>query len=109
MYRLLVDPAWTALHPTGHGSRHVSVGEIAPRGDVQPFGDFNGMWPLSFLRALYCVDSSYKQLRGTAAPLRGCPTTAAGSARFAAQNPALFQASGFSDHPYRRPGPQPRS
>jgi hypothetical protein len=55
---------------------------------------------LQFLRALYCVDSHYRELRGTAASLRGCPTTASSSSSFAARNPALFQASGFSDHPY---------
>jgi hypothetical protein len=60
------------------------------------------MKPLTFLRALYCVDSSYHPLRGTAARLRGCPTTAAASRRFRAQNPALFEASGVTDHPYMR-------
>jgi hypothetical protein len=30
----------------------------------------------------------------------GCPTTASGSSRFRAQNPALFGASGFGIHPY---------
>ena len=51
---------------------------------------------------MYCVNSSDKPLRGSAASLRGCPTTASGSRRFRSQNPALFQASGFSDHPYMR-------
>jgi len=37
---------------------------------------------------------------GAAAAQRGCPTTAAGSRAFAKDNPALFQASGFADHPY---------
>ena len=32
--------------------------------------------------------------------MRGCPTTAAGSATFAAQNPGLFHAGAFADHPY---------
>ena len=66
------------------------------------WGVFSGMTPLAFLRALYCVDSSYRELRGSAARIRGCPTTAAGSRRFRAQNPALFEASGVSDHPYMR-------
>jgi hypothetical protein len=48
------------------------------------------------------VDSRYRELRGTAARIRGCPTTAAGSGRFRAQHPALFAASGVSDHPYER-------
>jgi hypothetical protein len=60
------------------------------------------MTPLDFLRNLYCVNSSYHELRGTAARIRGCPTTAAGSRAFPTQNPALFEASGVSDHPYMR-------
>jgi hypothetical protein len=103
MYRGLVDAAWSALHATGHSADTIIIGEITPRDatySTTAFGKFNGMWPLQFLRALYCVDLHYRQLRGTAASLRGCPTNAAGSARFAAQNPGLFQASGFSDHPY---------
>ncbi len=104
MYRMLVDAAWTALHQTGHGSNTIIFGELTPRNSTYSttaFGVFNGMWPLQFLRALYCVNSSYKPLRGTAASLRGCPTTASGSAHFASQNPALFRASGVSDHPYQ--------
>jgi hypothetical protein len=106
MYRALVGAAWSALLATGHrpSSDRIIFGEITPRNgtySTSAFGNFNGMWPLQFLRALYCVDSRYRELRGKAAALRGCPTTAAGSARFAAQNPGLFQASGFSDHPYQ--------
>jgi hypothetical protein len=39
-------------------------------------------------------------MRGAFATARGCPATAAGSDSFRADNPALFEASGFSDHPY---------
>jgi hypothetical protein len=108
MYRGLVDAAWTALHATGHGGDTILFGEVAPRGYPNPeaptatFGVFSGMKPLVFLRALYCVDSGYNQLRGTAASLRGCPTTAAGSAAFRSQHPGLFGATGFADHPYTR-------
>lgn len=101
IYRNLVDAAWTALHATGHGHDVFLFGELAPRG-YNNFGLFSGMKPLRFLRALYCVDSTYRELRGAAAGLRGCPTTAASSRRFRAANPALFQASGFADHPYSR-------
>jgi hypothetical protein len=101
MYRNLVAAAWTALHQTGHGSDTFLIGELAPRG--KPFwGVFSGMKPLPFLRALYCVDSSYRELRGGAAAIRGCPTTAAGSQQFRAVNPGLFRATGISDHPYMR-------
>jgi hypothetical protein len=102
MYRELVNAAWSALHATGHGHDTVLIGEIAPAGAT--FGGapglFANMAPLRFLRALYCVDSSYRPLRGQAAALRHCPTDAAGSARFAADNPGLFHATAFSDHPY---------
>ncbi len=101
MYRNLVDAAWTALHQTGHGTDTILIGELAPRG--KPYwGVFSGMKPLPFLRAMYCVDSHYRQLRGGAAAIRGCPTTAGASRAFRAQNPGLFQASGLSDHPYMR-------
>jgi hypothetical protein len=53
-----------------------------------------------FLQNLYCLTPAYRPLRGRAAALRGCPTTAAGSRRFIAANPALFANSGISDHPY---------
>jgi hypothetical protein len=101
MYRNLVDAAWTALQQTGHGRDTFLFGELAPRG-MNYWGVFSGMRPLVFLRAMYCVDASYRPLRGSAAALRGCPTTGAGSRRFRAQNPALFRASGISDHPYMR-------
>jgi hypothetical protein len=103
MYRRLLDAAWAALQATGHtpATDTILFGELAPRGENR-WGLFSGMKPLVFLRALYCVDSSYRVLRGIAARLRSCPTTPAGSRRFRAQHPALFAASGVSDHPYMR-------
>lgn len=101
MYRNLVDAAWTSLHQTGHGADTFLWGELAPRG--KPFwGVFSGMKPLPFLRAMFCVDSNYRPLRGAAAAIRGCPTTPAGTRAFRALNPALFEATGVSDHPYMR-------
>jgi hypothetical protein len=103
MYRGLLGAAWRSLQATGHGTATdtIAFGELAPRGESF-WGVFSGMKPLTFLRALYCVDSSYHPLRGAAAQIRGCPTTPATSRRFRAQNPALFHASGVSDHPYMR-------
>ncbi len=103
MYRRLLDAAWSALVATGHtpSTDTVLFGELAPRGQKR-WGVFSGMTPLAFLRALYCVDSRYHQLRGGAARARGCPTTAAGSRRFRGQHPALFAANGVSDHAYMR-------
>jgi hypothetical protein len=101
LYRNLLDSAWAALQRTGHAHDSVLLGELAPRGESR-LGIFNGMKPLPFVRALYCVDSRYRPLHGTAASVRGCPSTSAGSRAFSRQHPGLFQASGFSIHPYSR-------
>lgn len=101
MYRNLLDQSWAALHQTGHGRDTVLIDELAPRGDNY-FGVFSSMKPLVFLRALYCVDSRYRQLRGSAAAMRGCPANASGSRRFRSAHPALFEASAVSDHLYMR-------
>jgi hypothetical protein len=101
LYRELVDAGWSALHATGHGRDTFVFGELAPRGKDY-WGVFSGMKPVTFIRNMYCVSAKYRPLRGTAAALRGCPTTAAGSAAFRARNPALFEAGGFSVHPYSR-------
>lgn len=102
LYRGLVNGAWAALRATGHGRDRILIGELAPAGarfNGAP-GLFSVMTPLRFLRALYCVGADYQQLRGTQARERGCPATAAGSARFSQQNPGLFRASGVAVHPY---------
>jgi hypothetical protein len=105
-YRGLLAAAWSGLTGTGHTTRHdtILIGETAPRGFIHPIGNFGSMKPLRFLLALYCVDGGYHQLRGSAAAAIGCPTTAAGSRTFAAQNPGLFQPSGFADHMYASQG-----
>jgi hypothetical protein len=99
LYRGLLNSAWSALHATGHAHDTILFGETAPRGGTVP-ATANGMVPLRFVRALYCVDSSFQELRGRAAYARGCPGTAAASRQFRAQNPALFQASGYAAHLY---------
>jgi len=102
LYRELVDAAWTALGATGHSGDKILIGEVAPRGQTtngQP-GNFSGMVPLRFIRALYCVDGSLHPLQGTAATERGCPATAAASKKFPSEHPGLFHASGFATHPY---------
>jgi hypothetical protein len=101
IYRNLVDAAWSGLTSTGHRHDMILFGEVAPRGENN-FGVFNGMKPLPFVRAMYCVDSSYHWLRSTAARLRSCPTTRGGSLNFRNAHPALFRATGFADHPYSR-------
>ncbi|MGI8427761.1 MAG: hypothetical protein ACR2OB_00280 [Solirubrobacteraceae bacterium] len=109
VYRDLVDAAWSSLHATGHPNDTILIGELAPRGLSGPAGrrhpeglpgNFAQTKPLQFIRTLYCVDSSYREYRRAAAAARGCPTTVSGSRAFRAAHPGLFQASGFSIHPY---------
>jgi hypothetical protein len=114
MYRSIVNSTWQAFQATGHGRDTIVIGELAARGlsgkatrkhpDGLP-GNFAQTKPLLFIRTLYCVDSNNRELRGNAARSVGCPTTAGASRRFRAQNPGLFSASGFSDHPYPQDQP----
>jgi len=109
MYRALADAAWSSLSATGHSRDTILIGSLAAagaqakpgRGRPQGLpGTYGETKPLVFIRELYCLNGSYHRYLGHAAAVRGCPTTQAGYRRFKAQNPVLFRASGFSDHPY---------
>ncbi|HUA46384.1 MAG TPA: hypothetical protein VMA77_14235 [Solirubrobacteraceae bacterium] len=109
MYRSLLQAGWSGFQSTGHGRDTILIGNLDARGlngrptrtNPQGYpGDFSATKPMQFIRTLYCVSSTYKELRNGAAGLVGCPTNAAGSRRFRAQNPGLFNASGFATHPY---------
>jgi hypothetical protein len=104
LYRGLLNAAYSSLVATGHGRDTILVGELASTGHADPGYGF-GMQPLRFVRALFCVDGRFRQLRGAAAAARGCPTSASGSRAFRAQNPALFNATGWSHHPYHLNAP----
>jgi hypothetical protein len=104
-YRRLVDAGWDALVRTGHSRDTVVIGNLSPRGTPGPPPSALAArgWnisPLGFTRALYCVDSSYRPLRGNAAVQNGCPPSAAGSRAFPSEHPALFRAPGYGIHPY---------
>ena len=73
IYRGLLSHAWSGLTGSGHkpGRDTILIGETAPRGLDRGIGSFQGVKPLRFLRALYCVDSGYRQLRGSAASSPG--------------------------------------
>ena len=108
MFRGLLNAGWKALQQH-HRGQTIIFGEFAARGITvyghrgNP-GGFPGGYgqtkPLIFIRTLYCVDGNYRPLRGRIAGQEGCPTNAAGSRSFRRNNPALFSASGVSDHPY---------
>jgi hypothetical protein len=109
MYRGLANAGWGALAATGHAGDTIIIGALAAKGAQAGPGRFGpqglpGTYgetkPLVFIRELYCLDPLFHPYRGRAAAMRGCPTTARGSRRFRAQNPALFKTTGFSDHPY---------
>ncbi len=107
MYRALAAAGWTALRATGHAHDTILIGATAAHGSVIPAkhgtglpGAYGETPPLQFMRELYCLDSNYQPYRGAAAAARKCPTTAAAARGFRAQNPALFNASGWSTHPY---------
>ncbi len=109
-FRNLLNAGWRALQSTGHGHDTILWGEFAAHGSnvVPPFsrahlrvpGDYGQTKPLQFVRALYCLDSGYRPLRGRQAKAIGCPTTRSAARGFRRHNPALFSASGVSDHPY---------
>jgi hypothetical protein len=109
MYRSLLDSGYSALRATGHGRDKILIGSLAARGsrsrptrgnpDGSP-GNFGTTKPLQFIRALYCIDSRGRQLRGSAAAAESCPTSASASRRFGPRHPGLFHASGFAVHPY---------
>jgi hypothetical protein len=106
LYRRYVDAAWSALSGTGHRTADDTflIGELAPEG-CEPGkacvfkGPNRPIPPIPFVRALYCVDASYRPLTGAAAASVGC---APGGRRdgFVAANPGLFRATGFAHHPY---------
>jgi hypothetical protein len=101
-YRNLVNAGWSALKATGHSRDTILIGETAARGlqgGKYP-GNYSQTKPLIFIRDLYCLNTNYQELRGSAAKSIGCPTTAGASRKFRSQNPGLFNASGFGDHPY---------
>jgi hypothetical protein len=103
IYRNLVAAAWKGLAASGHGHNTVLIGELAPRG--YPNDGHGYMFPVLFVRSLYCVGSNYKPVTGASARSQGCPTTAAGRRAFEHNNPGLFNASGFSSHLYSNYGP----
>jgi hypothetical protein len=89
IYRRLVDAAYRAFVATGHGSDTILTGELAARGWI---------YPIPFVRELYCVDSHYRPFTGSYARSIGCPARG-DRATFVRRHPGLFVPS-FAYHPY---------
>jgi hypothetical protein len=100
LYRTLVDSAFAGLSATGHttSSDTILIGELAPEG-TEGTKTETPIPPLPFLRAMYCVDQSYKPLTGAAATALGCPS-GSDTGAFVKAHPALFDPTGFAHHPY---------
>ena len=78
----MLDAAWAACRPraTRPATDTILFGELAPRGANQ-WGVFSGDETARVPARAVLRDSDYRELRGAAARIRGCPTTAAGSRR----------------------------
>jgi hypothetical protein len=105
VYRDMLDAAWSALKRAGGGHDTIITGGLSPRGITVPpetalAAAVNVSSPIGFTQTLYCVDSSYRPLRGGAAAQAACPTTDGGTERFRHAHPALFEATGYGLHPY---------
>ncbi len=105
VYRDILDAAWGALKRAGHAHDTIITGGLSPRGitvppDTRLAAAVNVSSPIGFTQTLYCVNSSYRPLRGAAASQAGCPTTDAGSQRFRRAHPGLFDLNGYGLHPY---------
>jgi hypothetical protein len=102
LYRAYVNAAFTALADTGHapGTDTILIGELAPTGAAgPPYTYSRSVPPMTFLRALYCVNGRYRPMAGTPAIAFSCPAIG-GANTFGATDPALFDATGFALHPY---------
>ena len=98
LYRGLVDAAFSSLYATGHPQDVILIGETAPQGVNDP-GITNGLFPLRFIRDLYCVNRKFKPLTGSLADALGCPADG-NTAQFVKDHPDLFTTTGYAHHPY---------
>jgi hypothetical protein len=110
LYRAYADAAFASLKATGHrpGRDTILIGELAPEGCpvaattpcqvAYPSVD-DPIPPIPFLQDLYCLDATYRRLRGALAAALHCPTGGSRSA-FVRAHPALFEPTGFAHHPY---------
>lgn len=85
MYRTLVHAGNAGLRAGGHKRDQVLIGESAP---IASGG--RGTAPVTFYRALFCVDSKGRKLKGSAASAIGC------------SKPRRFAVGGIAHHPYTR-------
>jgi hypothetical protein len=90
MYRAIVHAGTKGLRDGGHRGDQVLLGETAPIS-----GGNRGIAPVTFYRALFCVDSKGRRLKGRAASEVGC------------SRPRRFAVTGVAHHPYTRGAGEP--
>jgi hypothetical protein len=108
-YRNLLRAGWSALKQDAKGATTL-IGELATTGKgllhstkTLPYGlpgQVSISYPRTFIDTLYCLTSTNKPLYGPAGKVAGCPANAGARRSFVKDNPALFDASAFSIHPY---------
>ena len=91
-YRDLFAASVRGLRKYGHKRDQVFIGETAPLGRRSGAMYKRSMAPVDFWRALLCIDSRGRKLRGTYAKLIGC------------RKPKRLDAQGAAHHPYTRGG-----
>jgi hypothetical protein len=93
LYRNLYLAGYRGLRAAGHAGDRILIGELAPTGS----GTARKVPPIAFIREMACLDSHYRQYRGSAARRRGCHRV------------GRLPASGLAYHPYTpRGGPRAR-
>ncbi|HEU4978707.1 MAG TPA: hypothetical protein VFT42_07425 [Solirubrobacteraceae bacterium] len=95
LFRRLYIAGRRALVQTGHGKDTILLGETAPLGGSK-HTTRSPVAPKQFIRALFCVDSANRPLRGGAARTLGCGD-------FDKYGPLL--ASAYAHHPYTKKTP----
>jgi hypothetical protein len=90
MYRSLVHAGVAGLRAGSHRGDQVLLGETAPIASGS-----RGTAPVAFYRALFCVDSRGRRLKGSAAGAVGCSKR------------RRFAVTGVAHHPYTRGAGEP--
>lgn len=85
IYRDLYQSGYAGLRAAGRGSATIMFGELLPN---YPARRSNGVPPLEWLRAFFCIDKNGKKLTGAAAKYQKCSGI------------QKVNAKGFAYHPY---------
>ncbi|MDX6665155.1 MAG: hypothetical protein QOG68_1361 [Solirubrobacteraceae bacterium] len=87
LFRNLYIAGHEGLVGTGHGKDVILMGETAPNGKSSRSRSRNPMYPVTFIRSLFCVDGAGHKING-----KGCSVFANGP----------LQATAYAHHPYTK-------